>query len=283
MIVGILNVTPDSFSDGGRYFDSVDAIARGTQMVAEGADIIDVGGESTRPGAKRIEAEEECRRVLPVVAELARQGATVSIDTTRSAVARAAVEVGASLINDVSGGHDDAAMAATVAELQVPWILTHSRGPSEHMYVNANYVDLLAEVRRELVHRVDLAVAAGVRPDHLILDPGLGFAKQPDHDLLLLDRLESIVVLGFPVLVGASRKRFLDATLGGSVAAARRADERDGATLAATVLAARAGAWGVRVHDVAANLDAVRVVAAARRTSRSFRGTETSSGAGFES
>jgi dihydropteroate synthase len=265
VVMGILNVTPDSFSDGGSHDTVGAAVVHGRDMAAAGADYVDVGGESTRPGAARVDAAEECRRVLPVVAELARQGIPVSIDTTRSQVAAAALAAGAVMVNDVSGGLADPAMAGVVADAGVPWVLMHWRGHSRDMYAAATYDDVVADVRRELCRRVDAALGAGVSPDRLVLDPGLGFAKQPEHDLALLAGLERIGDLGFPLLVGASRKRFLGAVLEAADGRPRTPLERDGATLATTVLAARAGAWGVRVHDVAGSADAVRVVAAVGR------------------
>ncbi|MGY2003448.1 dihydropteroate synthase [Blastococcus sp. SYSU DS1024] len=262
VVMGILNVTPDSFSDGGRH-DAVDAaVAHGLRMAAAGADYVDVGGESTRPGAGRVSPEEECRRVLPVVAGLARLGIPVSIDTTRAAVATAALAAGAVLVNDVSGGLADPGMAPAVADAGVPWVLMHRRGESRDMYARAVYDDVVAEVRQELCRRVDAALVAGVAAEKIVVDPGLGFAKHPEHDMALLAGLDRIVELGFPVLVGASRKRFLGAVLARPDGRPRPPAERDGATLATSVLAARAGAWGVRVHDVAGSVDAVRIVAA---------------------
>jgi dihydropteroate synthase len=261
--MGGLNVTPDSFSDGGRHDTVEAAVAHGLGMAAAGADYVDVGGESTRPGAGRVEVVEELRRVLPVVAELARSGVAVSIDTTRSSVAAAALEAGAVMVNDVSGGLADPAMASVVAEAGVPWVLMHRRGTSRDMYAEATYDDVVADVRRELCRRVDAALSAGVAAGRIVVDPGLGFAKQPEHDLALLAGLDRITDLGFPVLVGASRKRFLGALLATADGCPRPPVERDSATLATSVLAARAGAWGVRVHDVAGSADAVRVVAAA--------------------
>ncbi|MFQ1002954.1 dihydropteroate synthase [Modestobacter sp. SSW1-42] len=262
VVVGVLNVTPDSFSDGGRH-ETVDAaVAHGLALAAAGADYVDVGGESTRPGAERVPADHELRRVLPVVAELARAGVAVSVDTTRSRVAAAALDAGAVLVNDVSGGLADPAMAAVVADAGVPWVLMHRRGDSRDMDARAGYDDVVAEVRRALCRRADAALAAGVDAGRLVVDPGLGFAKRPEHDLALLAGLPGITALGLPVLVGASRKRFLGAVLAASGGHPRTPAERDDATLATTVLAAGAGAWGVRVHDVAGSADAVRVVAA---------------------
>jgi dihydropteroate synthase len=266
VVMGILNVTPDSFSDGGRHDTVGAAVAHGLDMAAAGADYVDVGGESTRPGADRVPVEEELRRIVPVVAELSRSGVVVSIDTTRSKVAVAAIEAGAVLVNDVSGGLADPAMARVVAGAGVPWVLMHRRGNSRDMYAAATYGDVVADVRRELCERADAALAAGVAAERLVLDPGLGFAKQPEHDLALLAGLDGITDLGFPVLVGASRKRFLGAVLDAAHGRARTPEERDSATLATTVLAARAGAWGVRVHDVAGSADAVRTVAAVAAT-----------------
>ena len=262
VVMGILNVTPDSFSDGGRHNTVEAAVAHGLHMAATGADYVDVGGESTRPGAHRVDPGEELRRVLPVVAELAGLGIAVSIDTTRASVAAAALAAGAVLVNDVSGGLADPAMAPAVADAGVPWVLMHRRGDSRDMYAQATYDDVVADVRRELCARVDAALAAGVAAERIVVDPGLGFAKQPEHDLALLAGLDRITELGFPVLVGASRKRFLGALLAAPDGQPRPPSQRDSATLATSVLAARAGAWGVRVHDVAGSADAVRVVAA---------------------
>jgi dihydropteroate synthase len=260
--MGILNVTPDSFSDGGRHDTVETAVGHGLRMASGGADYVDVGGESTRPGADRVNPDEELRRVLPVVAELARLGIAVSIDTTRASVAMAALAAGAVMVNDVSGGLADPAMAGVVADAGVPWVLMHRRGISRDMYAEATYDDVVTDVRRELCQRVDAALAAGVATEHIIVDPGLGFAKQPEHDLTLLAGLDRITDLGFPVLVGASRKRFLGALLTAPDGGPRPPGQRDSATIATSVLAARAGAWGVRVHDVSGSADALRVVAA---------------------
>jgi dihydropteroate synthase len=264
-VLGILNVTPDSFSDGGRNYEPQAAVAHAADMTAAGADYIDIGGESTRPGAERVPAEEELRRVLPVVTELSRRGIAVSIDTTRAQVAEAAVEAGAVLVNDISGGLADPDMARVVASSGIPWVLMHWRGHSKDMYARAAYGDVTADVRRELSARVEDALAAGVAPRLLILDPGLGFAKHPQHDLALLANLSAITSLGYPVLVGASRKRFLTTVLTEAGTPAPTMAERDAATLATTVLAAQAGAWAVRVHDVPATVNAISIVTAVGR------------------
>ena len=258
-VMGVLNVTPDSFSDGGCYADRDAAIAHGLEMHAAGADYVDVGGESTRPGAERVDPQEECRRVLPVIAALAAGGARVSVDTTRAEVAEAAIDAGAVLVNDISGG---------LADAGVPWVLMHWRGHSRDMYAAAVYDDVVTEVRTELSARVDAAVAAGVDPAQLVLDPGIGFAKNAAHNWAVFAGLERLVALGLPVLVGASRKTFLGRLLAGPDGEPRPVEGREAATLALTVIAAEAGAWGVRVHDAAASVDAVRTVAAVRAAGR---------------
>ncbi len=260
-VMGVVNVTPDSFSDGGLWFDPDEAIARGHALRAEGADLIDVGGESTRPGAERVPLDEELRRVVPVVRGLAAAGAIVSVDTMRVEVARAAVEAGAVLVNDVSGGLADPAMAAFVAEAGVPVVVMHWRGHSRGMQDKAHYDDVVGEVRAELTERMDRVVAAGVDPEAIILDPGLGFAKNADHNWALLAHLEALVELDRPLLVAASRKAFLGRLLADDQGL-RPPRGRDDATAAVTALAALAGAWGVRVHEVPASRDAVRVAAA---------------------
>ena len=262
VVMGVLNVTPDSFSDGGNYADHDSAVAHGLEMHAGGADYVDVGGESTRPGADRVDAAEECNRILPVIRDLAVEGVRVSVDTTRAEVAEAALDAGAVLVNDVSGGLADPGMAKLVADAGVPWVLMHWRGHSKRMYAQAHYDDVVTEVCDELTARRDDALAAGVAAEQLVLDPGLGFAKNAPHNWALLAGLDRIVGLGLPVLVGASRKTFLGRLLAGPDAEPLPPERRDAATLATTVLAAGAGAWGVRVHDVAASVDAVKVVAA---------------------
>ena len=270
--MGVLNVTPDSFSDGGCFADTASAVAHGLEMHTAGADFVDVGGESTRPGADRVDAEEECRRVLPVIRELTVAGVRTSVDTTRAEVAEAAISAGATLVNDVSGGLADDGMAKLVAEAGVPWVLMHWRGHSREMYAAARYGDVVTEVCAELTARVEDVVAVGVAPEQLVLDPGLGFAKNTDHNWALLAGLDRLVGIGLPVLVGASRKSFLGRLLAGPDGTPRPAEGRDDATLATTVLAAEAGAWGVRVHDAAASADAVRTVAAVRRARGGRRG-----------
>ncbi len=260
--MGVLNVTPASFSDGGRYLDLDQAVAHGIAMHAAGADLVDVGGESTRPGAGRVDAEVEKARVLPVIRDLVAHGVRVSVDTTRAAVADAAIEAGADVVNDVSGGLADPVMAATVAAARVPWILMHWRGHSDRMGGLAGYDDVIGEVRAELVARVDAAVLAGVDPSRIVLDPGLGFAKTAAHNWSLLRRLDVLLALGFPVLVGASRKRFLGQLLADEDSSPRCPGERDTATAVITAMSAQAGAWGVRVHDVVSSMDAVAVAAA---------------------
>jgi dihydropteroate synthase len=262
--MGVVNVTPDSFSDGGRYLDRDDAVEHGVAMHRRGADLVDVGGESTRPGAMRVDAGEELARVLPVITALVAAGVPVSVDTTRARVAAAALDAGALLVNDVSGGLADPDMAKVVADAGVPWILMHWRGRSDVMDGMAHYDDVVVDVRAELLARVDAAVAAGVAADALVLDPGLGFAKTAAHNWLLLRHLDVLVSTGLPVLVGASRKRFLGTLLAGRDGRPRPADGRELATLAVTALAAAAGVWGVRVHEVGPSLDAAAVAAAWR-------------------
>lgn len=264
VVLGILNVTPDSFSDGGRYVDREHAVAHGVAMRDAGADLVDVGGESTRPGAARIDAATEQERILPVIRDLVAEGVRVSVDTTRASVAEAAVEAGATVVNDVSGGLADSRMAAAVAALRVPWILMHWRGHSDRMQELASYEDVIGEVRHELVERVDAAVMAGVDPGRIILDPGIGFAKTAAHNWALLRRLDVLLALGFPVLVGASRKRFLGQLLASADGTLRPPSGRDGATAAISAIAAEHGAWGVRVHDVESTMDAIAVAAAYR-------------------
>ncbi|CAB4640227.1 unannotated protein [freshwater metagenome] len=242
LVMGILNVTPDSFSDGGEFNTVETAVAHGVEMLSEGADIIDIGGESTRPGAERITEEEELSRVIPVINELAAKGAVISIDTMRASVARAAVKAGATYINDVSGGLADDQMHKAAAELGTFYILMHWRGHSVDMNSKAIYGDVVLDVKSELSRQIEKAISAGIAPEKIIIDPGIGFAKEAEHNWELIRRVNEIVDLGYPVLIGASRKRFLggDSPL-----------EREAATLELTKGLVGRGIWGVRVHSVA--------------------------------
>lgn len=253
--MGILNATPDSFSDGGRHLALDDALAHARRLVAAGADIVDVGGESTRPGARRVDAAEELARVLPVVRGLVAEGVVVSVDTMRAATAEACVAAGARLVNDVSGGLADGRMAAVVAAAGVDYVAMHWRGHSDTMAARATYADTVGEVRDELLARVDALVGAGVDPARIVLDPGLGFAKHAAHDWQLLGSLDAITGLGHRVLVGASRKRFLGRLLADGAAV----EDRDLPTAVVSALSARAGAWAVRVHDAASTRAALAV------------------------
>ena len=241
LVMGILNVTPDSFADGGKYNDFESAIRRGYEMIAEGVDIIDIGGESTKPGAERITLEEELDRVIPVIKELSQLGIKISIDTMRSEVARKAIEAGASIINDVSGGLADPEMLTTAAHLEIPYIAMHWRGHSKDMNSQAVYKDVVSEVISELGERITASLDAGIKKDNLIIDPGIGFAKDADHNWAIIDSISSFVDLGYPVLVGASRKRFL----GGD-----NPDLREAATIALTQRLSTTGIWAIRVHSV---------------------------------
>jgi dihydropteroate synthase len=263
VVVGVLNVTPDSFSDGGRYAGIDAAVTHGVQMSTAGAQLIDVGGESTRPGAERIDAATERARVLPVITELAAAGVQVSIDTTRASVAAAALGAGAVVVNDVSGGLADADMVRVVAAAGCPWVLMHWRGHSDRMRELAVYTDVVKEVCAELAARVEAALAGGVSPDRIVVDPGLGFAKTAEHNWRLSARLDQVVALGYPVLFGASRKSYLGSLLADD-RGPRPVGDREAATIATTLLAIEAGVWGVRVHDVRGNVDAVKVWQATR-------------------
>lgn len=264
LVMGVVNVTPDSFSDGGRWFNPDTAVAHGLALVEQGADIVDVGGESTRPGAARVSLEEELHRVEPVIRGLSAEGVVVSVDTMRAEVAEMAVAAGAKLVNDVSGGLADPEMARVVAASGVAYVVMHWRGHSRDMETRAIYTDVVTEVTEELRKRVDSVLAEGVREEQLIIDPGLGFSKQADHNWALLAGLGRLRELGHPVIIGASRKRFLGRLLAGPGGQPRPFADNDDATLAVTALAARDGAWCVRVHDVRPNADAVRVAAAWR-------------------
>jgi dihydropteroate synthase len=241
LVMGILNITPDSFADGGKYNNFESAIRRGQEMIAEGVDIIDIGGESTKPGAERITLDEELDRVIPVIRELSQLGIKVSIDTMRSEVARKAIEVGASIINDVSGGLADPEMLTTAASLELPYIAMHWRGHSKDMNSQAVYKDVVSEVIEELQERITASLDAGIKKDNLIIDPGIGFAKDADHNWAIIDSISTFVDLGYPVLVGASRKRFL----GGD-----NPDLREAATIALTQKLSTTGIWAIRVHSV---------------------------------
>lgn len=257
-IWGIVNVTPDSFSDGGAHFAADAAVAHGRRLVQDGATVLDVGGESTRPGAEPVGAAAEIARVEPVIRALAADGATVSVDTYRAETARSAIAAGAAILNDVSGGLADPALLEVAAAHDVDVALGHWRGPSADMYREASYRRIGREVAAELSARVDAAVAAGVRRERIILDPGIGFAKRGEQNWALLRELDEIISLGFRVLVGTSRKGFLTAALGDAPTLA----QRDLATAVTSALAADAGAWGVRVHDAAATRDALAVARA---------------------
>jgi len=241
LVMGILNVTPDSFADGGRHNDFDAAVARGLEMIVEDVDIIDIGGESTRPGADRVSEADEIARTIPVITELAMHGVKISIDTMRASTAKAAIKAGASIINDVSGGLADPLMLQTAAALKVPYIAMHWRGQSKDMNSKAFYGDVVSDVISELQERVDAALDAGISRDNLIIDPGLGFAKDVDHNWAIIDAIDQFVAMGYPVLVGASRKRFL----GGD-----SPDEREQATIDLTKRLAPTGVWAVRVHSV---------------------------------
>jgi len=261
LLMGIVNVTPDSFSDGGRHADAEAAIAHGLALLDEGADILDIGGESTRPGATRPLVAEELQRVVPVVSALAAAGAAVSVDTMRHEVAEAAIEAGAVIVNDVSGGLADPEILQVVGSAGVGYVAMHWRAHSDRMQSLAVYDgDVVDIVLAELGQRVDAALAAGISPDRLVLDPGLGFAKTPDHNWALLAGLDRLTGLGHRVLVGSSRKSFLGTLLAGPDGSPRPVDQREDANTALTTLVAAQGVWGVRVHEVRASMDAIRVV-----------------------
>ncbi|MFI6043143.1 dihydropteroate synthase [Nocardia sp. NPDC051321] len=260
VVMGVVNVTSDSFSDGGRYLEPELAIAHGIELYAAGADIVDIGGESTRPGAVRIDPETEADRVVPVIRGLVAAGVPTSVDTMRARVAEAALAAGVSVVNDVSGGRADPDMVKVVAAAGVPWILMHWRAGADYRHTGPadHYDDVVAEVLAELTTQVDLAVAAGVDPSRLILDPGLGFAKNAEHNWALLGALPELIGNGLPILIGASRKRFLGSLLADD-SGPRPPDGRETATATISALVAMHGAWGVRVHDVRASLDAITV------------------------
>jgi dihydropteroate synthase len=261
LVMGVLNVTPDSFSDGGDFLDRDAAIRHGLALRDQGADMVDVGGESTRPGADRPSEHEELRRVLPVVSALAQEGVVVSIDTMRAGVAADAVTAGAAIVNDVSGGRADRAMLATVADLEVPYVLMHWRAHSVTMQEHTAYDDVVDDVATELSQQLDAALEAGIAPERIALDPGIGFSKTADQNWEVLAHLDRLQQLGRPVLVATSRKRFLGHLLADEEGALRPPKHRDAATAATSALAAASGAWCVRVHDVQVSADAVRVAA----------------------
>ncbi len=263
LLMGVVNVTPDSFSDGGRFVEADAAIAHGRRLLAEGADIVDVGGESTRPGATRPLVEEELSRVIPVITTLAAEGAVVSVDTMRSEVAQAAIEAGAGIVNDVSGGLADPTVLDVVADSAATYVAMHWRGHSDRMQALANYDEpggVVAAVARELGERVEAARAAGITDDRLVLDPGLGFAKTADHNWALVAGTPQLQALGFPLLVGGSRKSFLGSLLPQPDGSPRPVDDREAASTALTLLLAQLGVWGIRVHDVRASADALAVL-----------------------
>ncbi|HET7415024.1 MAG TPA: dihydropteroate synthase [Arthrobacter sp.] len=260
-LMGILNVTPDSFSDGGKFDDLDSAISHGLRMFYAGADMIDVGGESTRPGAEHVTEEEEQKRILPVVETLVKAGALVSVDTMNASTAAEAVDAGAAIVNDVSGLNFDPKMPALIAERGVPYVLTHRRGDAGTMDQHTDYDDVTAEVIEELKSVRSKFYDAGVKPEQIILDPGLGFSKRAEQNWELLRNMDAFTELGHPVLIGASRKRFIG-TLLVDAGKAAPVEERDHATAAISALAAHHGAWAVRVHDVASNLDAIKAAAA---------------------
>ena len=245
LVMGILNVTPDSFADGGQHYEASLAIAHGLEMIEDGVDIIDVGGESTRPGADRIPEEEEQARVIPVIRELANKGVVISVDTMRASTAKLAIDAGATIVNDVSGGAADPAMFSTVAKLGCKYTLMHWRGHSKDMNEKAIYGDVVADVIVEVTVQLDKALAAGIKRENIILDPGIGFAKDAQHNWEVLNRIDEFVALGYPVLIGHSRKRFL----GGE-----HPDEREEATVKVTQSLIGTGIWAVRVHGVKANV-----------------------------
>jgi dihydropteroate synthase len=261
LVMGVVNVTPDSFSDGGRYLGAEAAIEHGLAMLAEGADLLDVGGESTRPGATRPVVAEELARVVPVITGLAEHGALVSVDTMRAEVAEAALDAGAALVNDVSGGLADPAILRVVAERGAAYVAMHWRGHSDTMQQRAAYADVVGEVRDELRRRVDAAQAAGIAPGRLAVDPGLGFAKTADHNWALLQGLGALDELGLPVLLGSSRKSFVGALLADEHGNPRPVLDREDANVALTTLAGLLGVWAVRVHEARASVDALAVVA----------------------
>jgi len=249
LVMGILNVTPDSFADGGQHFTFEHAVAHGLAMIEEGVDIIDVGGESTRPGADRVSEEEEQRRVIPVIQALANKGVAISIDTMRASTARAAVDAGATIVNDVSGGAADPDMFSTVAQLGCKYTLMHWRGHSKEMNSLAHYDEVVSEVIHEVTIQLDKALEAGIKKENIVLDPGLGFAKDAAHNWEILNRIDEFVALGYPVLIGHSRKRFIEGD---------SPDERESGTLKISESLVDKGIWAVRVHSVARHVKVLK-------------------------
>jgi dihydropteroate synthase len=261
LVMGILNVTPNSFADGGKYFSKTDAINHGRRLIAEGADIIDIGGESTRPGAERVTEAEEMERVIPVIEELLKDGAVVSVDTMRADVAKEAIKLGVSYINDVSGGLADENMASVIAANPfIQYIVMHWRGHSKQMQSKAIYQDVVREVKAELDERVTTLINQGVNPEQIILDPGIGFAKESEHNWELLKNIDRLQMLGYPLLVGVSRKRFL-----GELLNVNEPEGREFATISLTSELARQKVWGVRTHSVKAHKDAIAVIERLRK------------------
>ena len=261
LVMGILNVTPDSFADGGRHFTIDDALKRAKEMIEEGVDIIDIGGESTKPGADRVSEAEETNRVIPVLEQVIPLGTEVSIDTTRSSIAEKAIKLGVKYVNDVSGGLADKEMYKLIAKHpEVQYVIMHWRGHSKTMQELATYKDVVKEVKEELEERVNSAIEAGVDPDQIIIDPGIGFSKSPEHNWELLKNLDRLSLLGYPILIGASRKRFLGELTGGS-----NPDEREAATLAITAAMAKQGMWAVRTHSVKPHRDVIATISALGR------------------
>jgi dihydropteroate synthase len=256
LVVGILNVTPDSFADGGRHFSVQDALTRAEEMITEGVDIIDVGGESTKPGAERVTEAEEQERVIPIITEIVKMGKPISIDTTRSAIAEEAIKLGVTYVNDVSGGLADSQMYSLIAKNpQVQYIIMHWRTHSKTMQELAIYKDVVKEVKEELEERINSAIEAGINPEQIIIDPGIGFSKLPEHNWELLRNIDRLALLGYPIMIGASRKRFL-----GELTGTTNPDDREAASIAVTAMVAKAGVWAVRTHSVKPHRDAIATV-----------------------
>lgn len=261
LLMGVVNVTPDSFSDGGQYAEVDTAVAHGLALVADGADLVDIGGESTRPGATRPVVADELARVVPVITALAAEGVVVSVDTMRAEVAQAALRAGAVIVNDVSGGLADPDILRVVADSDAAYVAMHWRAHATVMQQHATYDDVVREVRDELGARIEAALGAGIDESRIVIDPGLGFAKTAEHNWALLRRLDELDPLGFPVLVGSSRKSFLGALLAGPDGEPRPVEDREDATTALTTIAGLLGVWAVRVHVARSSSDALRVSA----------------------